>query len=91
MPQPGIELGPSAWHGRVTLPRRYEARLVPQSSTRVSYTYTRWHTNVQNFMGKNLFDVVHFASDLHLNRFCLIRDFAYLMEKNVHKMLKLVS
>ena len=43
---------------------------------------------------KKLFDVVHFASDLRLNRFCLVRDFAYLMKKkkkNVHKMLKLVS
>ena len=32
--------------------------------------------------GKKLFDVVHFASDLHLNRFCLVRDFAYLMKKS---------
>ena len=41
-----------------------------------------------------MFDVVHFASDLCLNRFCLVRDFAYLMEKKikkVHKMLKLIS
>ena len=35
-----------------TLPRRYKGRLVPESSTRVSFTYTRWHTNVQNFMEK---------------------------------------
>ena len=31
---------------------------------------------------KKMFDVVHFASDLHLNRFCLVHDFAYLMKKN---------
>ena len=36
-----------------------------------------------------MFDVVHFAADLRLNRFCLVRDFAYLMKK-VLKMLKLV-
>ena len=51
MPKPGIEPGQSAWQAD-TLPRRYKGRLVPESSTRVSYTYTRWHTNVQNFMGK---------------------------------------
>ena len=39
---------------------------------------------------KKLFDVVHFASNLHLNRFCLVRDFAYLIKK-IHKMFKLVS
>ena len=38
MPQPGIELGPSAWQAN-TLPRRYKNRLVPQGSTSVSYSY----------------------------------------------------
>ena len=41
-PRPGIEPGPSAWQAN-TLPRRYKSRLVPQGSTSVSYTYTRWH------------------------------------------------
>ena len=44
---------------------------------------------------EKMFDVVHFASNLHLNMFCLVRDFAYLMtkkkKKKMHKMLKLVS
>ena len=48
------------------------------------------YTNVQNFMEK-MFDVVHFASDLHLNRFCLVRDFAYLKKQKMNTMLKLVS
>ena len=52
MPQPGIEPGPSAWQAD-TLPRHYKSRLLSQGSTSVSYTYTRWHTNVQNFMEKN--------------------------------------
>ena len=39
-----------------------------------------------------MFDVVHFASDLRLNSFCLVQDFAYLIKiKKVHEMLKLVS
>ena len=38
MPRPGIGPGPSAWQA-TTLPRRYKSRLVPQSSTSVSFTY----------------------------------------------------
>ena len=41
-PRPGIEPGPLDSKS-YTLPRRYKSRLVPQGSTSVSYTYTRWH------------------------------------------------
>ena len=42
-PQLGIEPGPLDSKS-YTLPRRYKSRLVPQGSTSVSYTYTRWHS-----------------------------------------------
>ena len=49
-PRPGIEPGPLDSKS-YTLPRRYKSRLVPQDSTSVSYTYTRWHTGKHNGVG----------------------------------------
>ena len=43
-PGPGFEPGPLDSKS-YTLPRRYKSRLVPQGSTSVLYTYTRWQMN----------------------------------------------
>ena len=51
-------------------------------AVQVYHTPTPGDTLMCKMSWKKMFDVMHFASDLHLNRFCLVRVFAYLMKKS---------